>query len=1547
MYLHTKSRLATLAATAALSICSIEAAAGQACCIDTLYCIITQPEICDSLGGTLRPDPNGTCADWPASPCSNGAAGLQAPVNLRGGFGASMDLEFSNGHVDHLVVGSPDADDARGGASVMTWQVDAEFGGSWVQDFSFDLDTSSFNPGDHAGASVATDGIWIAVGIPGQKEVRIFQNENGLWNERQTLTPISDGETDDAFGLTLALDGSTLFIGAEESSPSGGRVSIFTTNGGTEEEPWVFEQHLTSVDGGTLGFGRSMALNDVQGRAVIGAPYGGGGEAYSVLRVKSGWEIVRALSADLPAQYGEFGTSVEILGDVAYIGNPGMTISGPTQGVIWAFMFGENGVEMDYHLSTFVAPPQGSTGSQFGASLSLQPGALLVGSPDEGGTGAVHIYTHPYKETGLIHLTWSAQINGADEGDMFGSSLAVGALGGGYSGGLALTSSPGASSMPDDIPAAGRIDTINMGDLNAGDGSFRPPVQFARTIAYENESAPLQAIEHQGEWCIAGWPTRGTQGGIHLFNYENGTWNPVGDMVHGTAVGFGQSIAMLNGIAAIGSPQENGAGAVHLYTYSELGLVELTSLQPSSMNEAAAGSSLALAENPNGDMVLAIGAPGMDMSSPYAYPVVPGALYVYGRLTGTSDWFLSFTNEDDPNNPGGWTGLGHDVEAAWYADVFNVLGGCPYKYDNAGEVVHCKGTLSGTPFNFFDNFSVGGTGMRFGSSLKLEQNTLVVGGPGASPEFPYGTVHVLRYYLDGFENIQGTVLQPRTEEATSNGARYGSEVDAHTIDDTMYIAIGMPQLGGVWNLEAPGGGAVDLYAGAIYGGAGGHVEYVRQARILPRNAQFEDQLGGAISFADGRLLFANGAQNNWLKNTPSPTFLSHETAVTSYWTSPQGGDITDAFKWSLPPQAGGLIVFSLLESTTYFVGGFGATGSHEIQVMFDSPIFSTQGHEGPANMTSLLVASDAEIRSASVLIDGDFNFSDVVQLGGYHGSIRGCGGMHIYGASQVHTNNFTQKANGQLMISITDAGWDVGDPSFVLAEIANIQGSLTLNIEGTHVNQLKLGDRINLLQSEAIANEHDRFDLVVFPGLPDGLALTMAYGEGERGSDQWLAYAEVVSLAGLLDFGDPNSVPVTGNPISVETVDLTGDGADEICVLFDGSPGSLAIFENDGLGGISQQITIPTCDSPTDITSGDFDADGNNDLAISCSGDLNAGVDGTITIFYNEDLDLLNGFENSYVHPFAGSPICLTAVDWDDTPPEDLAVGGALSEITGIWQVLLASSLRSGEMTDGPSSNANGIPIDIGGKPEDEEAPKDANIRFAGTTNLGNVSVGKQVFRRSERSIQVDDYVVSSDLRGVVFSDLNNDGRLDITAVSGLNGQLAILFGDLATGDSFSNPTYVNAGTSPSNLVSVDFDQDGNLDLATITTADDGQRIIRVFQNDGNLIFTIVEVGSGEQPVLLDTGDISGNEIAELVTIGAGTLRGTGGNGMLSLRTVDGISTCQGDVNGDAVVDVLDLLDVISAWGPCAGCPEDIDHNGSVDVIDLLAIISAWGECNS
>ena len=56
-------------------------------------------------------------------------------------------------------------------------------------------------------------------------------------------------------------------------------------------------------------------------------------------------------------------------------------------------------------------------------------------------------------------------------------------------------------------------------------------------------------------------------------------------------------------------------------------------------------------------------------------------------------------------------------------------------------------------------------------------------------------------------------------------------------------------------------------------------------------------------------------------------------------------------------------------------------------------------------------------------------------------------------------------------------------------------------------------------------------------------------------------------------------------------------------------------------------------------------------------------------------------------------------------------------------------------------------------------------------------------------------------------------------------------------------------------------------------------------------------------------------------------------------------TTCPGDVDGDGLLSVTDLVEVILAWGPNPGHPADLDGNGVVDVEDLVEVILNWGDC--
>lgn len=56
-----------------------------------------------------------------------------------------------------------------------------------------------------------------------------------------------------------------------------------------------------------------------------------------------------------------------------------------------------------------------------------------------------------------------------------------------------------------------------------------------------------------------------------------------------------------------------------------------------------------------------------------------------------------------------------------------------------------------------------------------------------------------------------------------------------------------------------------------------------------------------------------------------------------------------------------------------------------------------------------------------------------------------------------------------------------------------------------------------------------------------------------------------------------------------------------------------------------------------------------------------------------------------------------------------------------------------------------------------------------------------------------------------------------------------------------------------------------------------------------------------------------------------------------------------GDINNDGTVDVVDMLLLLAAWGPCPQCPgpqecpADLNGNCQVSIVDFLALLLHWG----
>jgi hypothetical protein len=54
---------------------------------------------------------------------------------------------------------------------------------------------------------------------------------------------------------------------------------------------------------------------------------------------------------------------------------------------------------------------------------------------------------------------------------------------------------------------------------------------------------------------------------------------------------------------------------------------------------------------------------------------------------------------------------------------------------------------------------------------------------------------------------------------------------------------------------------------------------------------------------------------------------------------------------------------------------------------------------------------------------------------------------------------------------------------------------------------------------------------------------------------------------------------------------------------------------------------------------------------------------------------------------------------------------------------------------------------------------------------------------------------------------------------------------------------------------------------------------------------------------------------------------------------------CEGDLNGDGMVNAVDLATLLGLWGQCTAVAADFDLDGMVGASDLSVLLGAWGDC--
>ena len=207
--------------------------------------------------------------------------------------------------------------------------------GSWTQSQKLLADDGSFF--DNFGQSVAIDGTTVLVGANGatignqgaQGAAYVFVNAGAGWVQQQKVFA-DDGDTVDNFGFSTAIRGSTLFVGAHQAMVNGhanqGAVYFFTEAGNV----WTQTQKVSSSDGGTNdAFGSSMSFDGTT--LVVGATgTDGTGAAYVFENDGGTWTQVQKLTADDGANGDNFGDAVSLHGNDILVAADVATVDGIT-----------------------------------------------------------------------------------------------------------------------------------------------------------------------------------------------------------------------------------------------------------------------------------------------------------------------------------------------------------------------------------------------------------------------------------------------------------------------------------------------------------------------------------------------------------------------------------------------------------------------------------------------------------------------------------------------------------------------------------------------------------------------------------------------------------------------------------------------------------------------------------------------------------------------------------------------------------------------------------------------------------------------------------------------------------------------------------------------------------------------------------------------------------------------------------------------------------------------------------------------------------------
>jgi len=263
-------------------------------------------------------------------------------------------------------------------------------------------------------------------------------------------------------------------------------------------------------------------------------------------------------------------------------------------------------------------------------------------------------------------------------------------------------------------------------------------------------------------------------------------------------------------------------------------------------------------------------------------------------------------------------------------------------------------------------------------------------------------------------------------------------------------------------------------------------------------------------------------------------------------------------------------------------------------------------------------------------------------------------------------------------------------------------------------------------------------------------------------------------------------------------------GSNNVSVLLAGAPGKFGTATN-----------YPVGTHPHTVAAGDFDGDGNTDLAV-------ANMGGNVSILINAG-GATGHFNSAVNYPAGTTPYTIAVADFNQDGKADLAV---LNENAGVTILLgKGDGTFPTALPIIPISSAAGI---VAGDFDKDGIPDLAVTSSAGAT------AGVTILKGNGDGTFTSPFASSFGTTpfAIAVGDLNKDGVEDLV-VTDYSGFVWVLIG--IPGGTFNTPVSYPVGDVPAAVAVADVDGDGNPDLLVANSYDD---TISVLLGDGTGIVT-------------------------------------------------------------------------------------------------------------